>query len=45
MINEGIAIIGLVEVNFNWNKYSEKIIYIIGRTDGFKQGVLAQDII
>ena len=44
MINEGISIIGPVEINNNWSKIPIKRIYIIGQVDGLKQGGVAQDI-
>ena len=31
MINKGIAIVGLAEVNSNWSKFPLKIIHILGR--------------
>ena len=45
MINEGISIIGISEVNSNWSKIPIKRIYIIGYMDGFKKVRLLQDII
>ena len=44
IINEGIEIIGLAKVYSNWSKIPIKGIYIIGQTDGLKQGGPEQGI-